>query len=288
MQQLTIISGKGGTGKTTITAAFALLAKRKVMVDCDVDAADLHLILDSKIQQTEAFFGGRSPVVDQEKCTQCGICTDLCRFDAFKDGIVDIVSCDHCGLCVLGCPENAITMKEDHSGDWFVSETPNGPLVHARLGIGEENSGKLVTEVRKKASEIAANEGRDLIIIDGPPGVGCPVMASVAGVDMVLAISEPTLSGMHDLNRILDLSKHFQIPAKVCVNKFDINPSITEEIERTCQQRGIEVISKLPFDTCVIDSLVRKKTVIDHPCGEIATRIKAMWEKIEANLTQTS
>jgi MinD superfamily P-loop ATPase len=284
MRQLTLISGKGGTGKTTIAGAFAVLAKHKVMADCDVDAADLHLIMDAKIQQTETFYGGRSPVVDVEKCTQCGICTDLCRFDAINDGVVDIVSCDHCGLCSHGCPENAIAMVEDLSGNWFVSGTPHGPLVHARLGIGEENSGKLVTAVRKKASEIAEKENRDLVIIDGPPGIGCPVMASVAGVDMVLAISEPTLSGMHDLDRILELSRHFQIPAKVCINKFDINSKLTHEIERACHEKGAEVISKLPFDRCVIDSLVMKKTVIDHPCGEVTSRIKAMWKTIEAEL----
>ena len=284
MRQLTVISGKGGTGKTTITAAFALLAENKVMVDCDVDAADLHLILNTKIQQTEKFYGGRSPLVDPEKCTQCGTCTDLCRFDAIKDGLVDIVSCDHCGLCVYGCPEDAITMMDDHSGNWFVSQTPYGPLVHARLGIGEENSGKLVTAVRKKASDIAEREGRNLVIIDGPPGIGCPVMASVAGVDMVLAITEPTLSGMHDLNRVLDLCRHFQIPAKVCINKFDINPGITDEIEQACQEKSADVVSKLPFDRCVIDSLVRRKTVIDHPCGAVTGRIKAMWERIGAEL----
>jgi MinD superfamily P-loop ATPase len=285
MRQLTIISGKGGTGKTTIAAAFAVLAERKVMVDCDVDAADLHLILDARIQQTEKFYGGRSPVVDLGKCTQCGVCTDLCRFDAIEDGIVDMVSCDHCGLCVYGCPQDAITMVEDHSGNWFVSDTPYGPLVHARLGIGEENSGKLVTAVRKKASEIAETENRNLVIIDGPPGIGCPVLASVAGVDMLLAVSEPTLSGMHDLDRILDLSRHFHIPAKVCVNKFDINAGITDEIERRCQEKGSEVIAKLPFDRCVIDSLIMRRTVIDSPCGEITNRIRAMWETLEANLT---
>jgi MinD superfamily P-loop ATPase len=285
MKQLTIISGKGGTGKTTITAAFALLAKHKVVVDCDVDAADLHLILEAQMVRKEKFFGGRSPVVDMERCTACGICTEVCRFGAIHDGVVDLVSCDHCGLCALGCPENAITMVEDHSGYWFVSETHHGPLVHARLGIGEENSGKLVTEVRKKASEIAEKETLDLIIIDGPPGVGCPVMASVAGVDMVLAVSEPSLSGRHDLNRILDLADHFQIPARVCINKYDINHGLTTEMERACQERGADVISKLPFDRCVIDALVRRKTVIDHPCGEVTTQIRDMWERIENELT---
>jgi len=284
MKQLTIISGKGGTGKTTITAAFALLAKHKVVVDCDVDAADLHLILDAKTCQEEKFFGGRSPVVDMGRCTRCGVCTDICRFDAIHDGVVDLVSCDHCGLCALGCPEDAIAMVDDHSGNWFVSETPHGPLVHARLGIGEENSGKLVTEVRKKASEIAEKATMDLIIIDGPPGVGCPVMASLAGVDMLLAVSEPTLSGRHDLDRILDLADHFKIPARVCINKYDINHGITEEIERSCRDRGSEVVSKLPFDRCVVDALVMRKTVIEYPCGEVTTRIKEMWQRIEGEL----
>jgi MinD superfamily P-loop ATPase len=288
VKQLTIISGKGGTGKTTIAAALALLARQRVVADCDVDAADLHLILDAKIQETERFHGGRSPVVDMEKCTECGVCTDLCRFGAINDGILDIVSCDHCGLCAFGCPEDAITMVEDHSGDWFVSETPYGPLVHARLGIGEENSGKLVTVVRKKASEIAEQRGSDLVIIDGPPGIGCPVMASVAGVDMVLAITEPSLAGVHDLNRILDLAGHFHIPAKVCINKFDINSEMSSHIEHACQERGAEVISKLPFDRCVIDSLVMRKTVIEHPCGEVTKRVKAMWETLETELLETS
>ena len=188
------------------------------------------------------------------------------------------------GCVPLGAPKMSSPWLKDHSGNWFVSETPYGPLVHARLGIGEENSGKLVTAVRKKASEIAEKETMDLIIIDGPPGVGCPVMASLAGVDMILAVSEPTLSGRHDLNRILDLADHFKIPARVCINKYDINHGITEDIERSCQDRGSEVVSKLPFDRCVVDALVMRKTVIEHPCGEVTTRIRDMWERIEGEL----
>jgi MinD superfamily P-loop ATPase len=284
MRQLTIMSGKGGTGKTTIAAALAALGKRQVMADCDVDAADLHLLLDAKVLRTERFYGGRSPSVDLERCTGCGICNDLCRFGAIENGVVDLVACDHCGLCVYGCPEKAICMVEDHSGDLSVSETPYGPFVHARLGIGEENSGKLVTEVRKRATEIAKTEGIELVMIDGPPGIGCPAMASMAGATMVLAVSEPTLSGIHDLDRVLELAKHFRIPARVCVNRFDINPGLTDQIEDSCRVKGFEVIARVPFDPCVIDALVMRKTVIDHPCGDVTRRVREMWERLTSDL----
>src|SRR4030043_540395 len=221
IKQLAIVSGKGGTGKTTIAAAFAALARNKVMVDCDVDAADLHLLLQPKILMEEKYFGGRTPRVDLDKCTQCGLCTEVCRFHAIINGVVDSVSCEGCGFCSHICRENAIMWGEAFSGVWFVSETPYGPFVHARLGIGGENSGKLVTVVRKKAMEIAKEKSLDLILIDGPPGIGCPVTASLTGVNLVLAITEPTLSGIHDLERILKLSDHFKIPSMVCVKEVD-------------------------------------------------------------------
>jgi MinD superfamily P-loop ATPase len=284
MKQLAIVSGKGGTGKTTITAAFAALAKDKVMVDCDVDAADLHLLLKPKIVTQEKYFGGRSPHVDIERCTQCGLCTEVCRFKAIDNGAVDPVSCEGCGFCSHICPENAITMKEAYSGDWFVSETSYGPFVHARLGIGEENSGKLVTVVRKKAMEVAQERDLELILIDGPPGIGCPVTASLTGVDLILAITEPTLSGIHDLERILKLADHFKIPSMVCVNKFDINLGNTSKIASYCKKNGSRLIGQIPYEPRVVEALVQRKTVMDYPCNEVQGILLKMWQGIEMTL----
>ena len=284
MKQLTVISGKGGTGKTTLTAAFASLVDRKVLADCDVDAADLHIILHPTVKRVEPFSGGRSPIVDAEKCTKCGICTEVCRFDAIEDGDVDLIACDHCGLCVHACPENAITMEEDVNGEWFVSETDYGPMVHARLGIGEENSGKLVTVVRKQSSEIAKERNLDLVIIDGPPGIGCPVIASVTGVDLVLVVVEPTLSGIHDMERILGLAEHFKIPALACINKYDINPDNTKEIQLYCERHGVKVVGMIPFDSKVIDALVHRKSVIEYPCGTVTEQVTRIWEKVSDHL----
>jgi len=284
MRQLTVVSGKGGTGKTTFTAAFASLAEEKVLADCDVDAADLHIILKPRIKRSEPFSGGRSPVVDSESCTKCGVCTEVCRFDAIEDGVLDVIACDHCGLCAYACPENAIAMEEDCNGEWFVSETDYGPMVHARLGMGEENSGKLVTVVRKQASEIAKERNLDLVIIDGPPGIGCPVIASVAGVDLVLVVVEPTLSGIHDMERILGLVEHFKIPALACINKYDINLINTKAIRQYCDRNGIEVVGMAPFDSKVIDALVSRKSIIDYPCGDVSKEVISIWEKVSDRL----
>lgn len=284
MKQLAIVSGKGGTGKTTLTAAFAAITNGKVIVDCDVDAADLHLLLQPKILVHEKYFGGRSPRVDLERCTQCGLCTDLCRFHAIDQGDVNPVACEGCGFCSHICPENAITMVDACSGDWFVSDTPYGPLVHARLGIGEENSGKLVTAVRKKAVEIAGTKNLDLILIDGPPGIGCPVAASLTGVNLVLAVTEPTLSGIHDLERILRLSDHFKIPSLVCINRFDINLENTDQISSYCEKVGSNIIGEIPYESKVIEALVNKRTVVDYPCNQVGNIVFKMWNKIETLL----
>ena len=286
VRQLAIVSGKGGTGKTTIAAAFASLANKKVMVDCDVDAADLYLLLRPKVLAQEKYFGGRSPHVDLDKCTQCGLCTLVCRFQAIDNGVVDPVSCEGCGFCSHVCPEDAIIMEEAFSGDWFVSDTPYGPFVHARLGIGEENSGKLVTVVRKKATEIAKEKKLGLILIDGPPGIGCPVTASLAGVDLILAVTEPTLSGIHDLERILKLSEHFKIPSAVCVNKFDINLENTDRIVAYCEKNGSKIIGKIPYEPKVVEALVNRKTVMEYPCNGVEKIIHRMWEELESLLRQ--
>jgi len=284
IKQLAIVSGKGGTGKTTIAAAFAALARNKVMVDCDVDAADLHLLLKPKVLVQEKYFGGRSPHVDLEKCTQCGLCTEICRFNAIDNGVVNPISCEGCGFCSHLCPENAIIMEEGFSGDWFISQTPHGPFVHARLGIGEENSGKLVTVVRKQAMEIAKGENLELILIDGPPGIGCPVTASLTGVNLVLAITEPTLSGIHDLERILKLSTHFKIPSMVCINKFDINLQNAQEIASYCEVNGSRLIGKIPYESKVVEALVNRKTVMDYPCNDVQEIVWNMWREVEAIL----
>ena len=284
LKQLAIVSGKGGTGKTTIAAAFASLANNKVMVDCDVDAADLHLLLRPRVLKQEKYYGGRSPHVDLDKCTQCGLCTKVCRFNAIDNGMVDPVSCEGCGFCSHICPEDAITMEEAFSGDWFVSDTPYGPFVHARLGIGEENSGKLVTVVRKKATEIAKEKNLGLILIDGPPGIGCPVTASLTGVNLIVAITEPTLSGIHDLERILKLSEHFKIPSAVCINKFDINFENTDRIVAYCETNGSRIIGKIPYEPKVVEALVNRKTVMEYPCNGVDKIIQQMWGQVESGL----
>jgi MinD superfamily P-loop ATPase len=289
IKQLAIVSGKGGTGKTTIAAAFASLAKKKVMVDCDVDAADLHLLLKPTGLLQEKYFGGRSPHVDLDKCTHCGLCTEVCRFNAIDNGVVNPISCEGCGFCSHICPENAIKMEEAFSGDWFISETPYGPFVHARLGIGEENSGKLVTVVRKQAMEIAKEKNLELILIDGPPGIGCPVTASLTGVNLVLAVTEPTLSGIHDLERILKLTEHFKIPSTVCINKFDINPENSHQIASYCKNHGSRLIGQVPYEPKVVEALVNRKTVMDYPCNDVQEIVLNMWREVEAilNLERT-
>jgi MinD superfamily P-loop ATPase len=288
IKQLAIVSGKGGTGKTTLAAAFASLAKSKVMVDCDVDAADLHLLLQPKILKQEQYFGGRSPRVDLDKCTRCGLCTEVCRFHAVENGAVDYISCEGCGFCSHVCPEKAIMMEEAFSGDWFISETLYGPFVHARLGIGEENSGKLVTVVRKKAMEIAEERNTNLILIDGPPGIGCPVAASLTGVDLVLAVTEPTLSGIHDLERILKLSEQFKIPSLVCINKFDINSENSDQIISYSEKNGSQIIGKIPYEPKVVEALANRRTVLDYPCHQVGDITLEMWNKVETLLERGS
>ncbi len=284
MKELTVISGKGGTGKTTITAAFAALAQGQVMADGDVDAADLHLILTPRIKKEEEFFGGRAPLMDKDKCDECGICMELCRFEAIRDFIIDPISCEGCGLCMHACPNDAITMEEKFSGHWFISDTRFGPMVHGKLGIAEENSGKLVSLVRQQARLIAEEENKDLIIIDGPPGIGCPVIAAMTGVDLVLAVTEPTLSGIHDLERVLGVAGHFSVPATVCVNKFDINTENTEKIKEYCRERNIEVVGEIPYDPIVTKAMVAGQSITEYDSGVVTDIIKKMWARIETGL----
>jgi len=284
MKQLTIISGKGGTGKTTITAAFASLSNSHVIADCDVDAADLHLILIPDIEKSDDFQGGKSAVIDKEKCSMCDECINVCRFDAIRNYIVDPISCEGCGFCFRVCPEDAIFMEQHKSGKWFISKTKCGYMTHAKLGIAEDNSGKLVTLVRQQAKLIAERDNMDYVIIDGPPGIGCPVIAAITGVDLLLAVTEPTLSGIHDLERVIGIAKHFNIPVQVCINKYDINLDNTRKIKEYCNKNNLQLIGKIKYERDVVKAMVNKKSVIEYPCGEVTEEVKRIWNKVKEKL----
>jgi len=293
MKQLVIISGKGGTGKTILSASFAALAPKKVMVDCDVDAANLHLLLHPEIQESHSFSGGKRAGLIQDKCTGCGECLDACRFSAITEGQdgeinIDSISCEGCAVCYHVCPVEAIEMKKNISGEWYISKTRYGPFIHARLGIGEENSGKLVTEVRKKAKDIAEQNGLDLIIIDGPPGIGCPVIASLSGADLALIVTEPTLSGIHDMERVAQTAHHFKISTACCINKYDINPENSAIIEDWCQKNSIPLLGKIPFDEEVIHSLVNLIPFPEYSNNTASKEIQNIWEKTKKFITERS
>jgi MinD superfamily P-loop ATPase len=284
MKELVVLSGKGGTGKTSIVASFAALAKSKVLADCDVDAADLHLVLQPTMRVNREFWSGQVAVIDEKKCTQCELCQDLCRFGAIKDFRVDTASCEGCGFCFHICPAEAIIMKENMSGHWFISDTKYGPLVHARLGIAQENSGKLVALVRQQARSIAEGDRLDYIISDGPPGIGCPVISSLSGADLALLVTEPTQSGIHDLERILDVCRHFDIPALVCVNKYDVNENNSRKIENYCLGQGLEVVARIPFDNVVTEAIVKGVPVVEDSQGRVTKEIESLWHRVSQEL----
>ncbi|NEV63670.1 ATP-binding protein [Thiorhodococcus minor] len=291
MKELTILSGKGGTGKTTVSAAFASLASSKVMADCDVDASNLHLLLAPEPRQTADFTAMRSPRIDAELCAECGYCESWCRFDAIKldfdDGyVIDALACEHCGLCALVCPESAILMEDHVCGAWMVSDTRKGTLVHARLGIGEDNSGKLVTLVRREARRAAQAEGVGLVLNDGPPGIGCPATAAITGTDLVLAVTEPTPSGIHDLERVAELCKHFKVPLAVCINKHDLDAEKSAAIRDWCQSSGADLLGEIPFDPAVTKALMAQRSVIDADCGPVVDAVTGLWEAVSARLGQ--
>ncbi|MEA2084933.1 MAG: P-loop NTPase [Thermodesulfobacteriota bacterium] len=285
MRELVILSGKGGTGKTTLTAAFASIIENRILCDADVDAADLHLLMAPDIKQTTDFLGGGLAVINPDKCTQCGICIDLCRFDAIKENFeVDAIECEGCGVCVDLCPEQAIDFPVQTCGQWYISDTRFGPMVHARLGIAEENSGKLVALIRHEAKNLAEEKKLDLMITDGPPGIGCPVIASVGGATAMLIVTEPTVSGSHDMARVADLAAHFKIPAMVCVNKFDLNPDQARAIENLAGQKNITVLGRIPFDPAFTESMVQGKTIFEYSENSEASRmIRRIWDEIMAS-----
>jgi len=280
MKEIVVLSGKGGTGKTSIVGAFAAIAQSKVLADCDVDAADLHLLLSPETKEENEFWSGQVAFIDEERCTECGLCQEVCHFDAIEDFKVDPVSCEGCSFCYHVCPAEAITMKEQLAGHWFISDTRYGPLVHAKLGIAQENSGKLVAMVRQQAKAIAQQQGLDYIITDGPPGIGCPVISSLSGANLALLVTEPTLSGIHDLERVLGVCHHFGIPALVCINKYDINEDNARQIESYCLSQGVEVASKIPFDTIVIEALVQGLPIVEYSQGKITQEIETLWQAV--------
>ncbi len=286
MKQLTVISGKGGTGKTTLVGAFAVLAENKVIADCDVDAPDLHLLLHPELERQQEFKGLKVAVMDKSLCTECGTCAETCRFNAIvstEDSgyAVNPARCEGCGACVYTCPQEALSLQERVSGYAFVSTTKYGPMVHAQLNTAEEASGKLVTVVRELAREVAERDGCDLILIDGAPGIGCPVIASLTGVDLALIVTEPTLSGLHDLERILDVATHFGIGSVVCINKYDLSEKNSDRIAAFCQQRGVEIVGKIPYDSLVTAAMVAGLPVTEFSEGAVSKRIRDMWERIQ-------
>jgi MinD superfamily P-loop ATPase len=286
MKQITVLSGKGGTGKTTITASFAVLAKNAVVADCDVDAPDLHMLLHPEIIKTQEFKGSKLAVIDKAKCVECGLCREKCRFDAItEDFTVDPISCEGCGVCTIICPVNAIKLTERISGHAYISKTKYGFMAHAMLSPSESNSGKLVTLVRQNARILTEKENCDLIIIDGPPGIGCPVIASVTGIDAGLVVTEPTMSGIHDFERALQLLKHFNVQPFVCVNMYDINKDNTEKIVGFCEENGIKAVGKITFNPIITEAMVNGKPIVEYaPESDVAKEIERMWKNIASAL----
>jgi MinD superfamily P-loop ATPase len=284
-KELIVLSGKGGTGKTSLVGALASLAPNKILVDCDVDAPDLHLLLNPEIQQSESFIGGRKAVVIPELCTACGQCREVCRFEAIDENYrVDSTACEGCGVCYHFCPFDAIDFSPTVCGEWFVSQTRFGPMVHAQLAPGQENSGLLVALIRQKARDLAEEKGLPLILVDGPPGIGCPVISSLTGADKVLIVTEPTLSGLHDLNRVVGLADHFKIPASVLINKDDLNREMAGRIEAYCREKGLGLAGNLPYDPAVTEAVVHGKTIMEWSRNGLGEKIKMIWGRIQEQL----
>jgi MinD superfamily P-loop ATPase len=305
MKQLVILSGKGGTGKTSVAAAFAHLAAQSglagkvVLADADVDAANLELVLQPNLREEQDFKGGKVAVIDPETCAACGDCQAVCRFDAIHphpqplsqgergEYWVDPIACDGCAACVYQCPTQSISMRERIAGKFYFSESRYGPLYHARLFPGQENSGKLVTLVKQRARLQALNEGRELVIVDGPPGIGCPVIAAVSGANLALIVAEPTVAGVHDMRRVLQTVQHFGVRAMVVINKADVYPAGTEEIESFCRENGIETVGRIPFDLTVASAMVAGEAVTAYrPEAAVSVAIRQVWERVLSSLLE--
>lgn len=338
MKELVVISGKGGTGKTSLAASLAILSGQCVVADCDVDAADLHLLLAPEIIERNEFRSGHVAVIRQDRCTGCGECLKHCRFDAIiaspsdteygepshgaqyncencsycrrscpaqaNDAIqamseacgilpqhafrIDPTACEGCGVCIRHCPAQAIEFPERISGEWMVSQTRCGPMVHAKLGIAQSNSGKLVSLVRQNARKIAEQRNIEWIIVDGSPGIGCPVIASITGAGLVLAVTEPTLSGEHDLRRIVQLAKHFKTPLAVCINKWDLNPEIAERIEADCRKESIPFAGRIRYDRAFTQAQIQGRTVVESGDNDTTEDIRRLWSLVQTNLNATN
>jgi len=279
-KQITIVSGKGGTGKTTVLASFAALAENKVLADCDVDAANLYLLLDPEPKVTEDFWGARIAVRDPDRCQKCGQCEAHCRFEAITVEEVNEANCEGCGLCVLVCPNEALHMKRIVNGVFYISETAYGPMVHARLKPAAENSGRLVSKVRQGAENVALEQDLPYILIDGPPGIGCTVTASLVDVDLALVVTEPSLSGMHDMERMVELAGHFQVPVAMIINKADINPENTATIGEFCNNHHIPLVAELPFDEVVVAANAAQKPLVEYDNGPVSQGITQAWARL--------
>jgi MinD superfamily P-loop ATPase len=296
LKEIVVISGKGGTGKTSIVAAFAALTDNAVLADCDVDAADLHLLLQPDIKEKHDFSGGKLASVIGERCIGCGRCVEVCNFSAVtfsgpanevleKTYVIDPVSCEGCGVCFHFCPANAIEFEDAVNGQWFVSDTRFGPMVHAKLGPAQENSGKLVSLIRKQAKQIATEQKKDFIIVDGSPGIGCPVIASITAADLVLVVTEPTISARHDLERVIKLIGHFKIPTVVCINKYDINLKMTKEIDRKMKDMNIAVIGQIPYDISVTKAQIAGQSIIEYSNNGLSNQIESLWQTLSCTFT---
>jgi len=299
MRELVVISGKGGTGKTSIVASFAALARNAVLVDCDVDAADLHLVLAPSTVRRNQFSGGSRARIKSGHCTACGKCVEVCRFGAvFNDGPgngradktfrVDSIACEGCGVCAHVCPDGAIDFAPANNGEWFISNTRHGPMVHAALGIAEENSGKLVSLLRREAKKVAATRNLNVMIVDGSPGIGCPVIASITGADLVLIVAEPTLSGLHDLERVTQLTKHFGLHTLVCVNKYDLNAELTAEIETSARKGGVEVAGRVRYDRSVTEAQIKEQTLVEYTKTGAGEDVQKLWARVCTRLGEST
>jgi MinD superfamily P-loop ATPase len=285
MKEVVVISGKGGTGKTSVVSALAGLGPDKVLADCDVDAADLHLILEPSIRETHEFWSGEMASIDPDLCVECGECLTHCHFGAISDTFQVIPEhCEGCGVCAHVCPAGAAIMTPRMCGHWFHSDTRFGPMIHAELGIGEENSGKLVTTVRQASHNLAEKLGRNLVLVDGSPGIGCPVIASLTNADVAIIVAEPTMSAVHDMQRVYELTHHFGVKTLTVINKANINPTLVMEINEYCRNKDIPVIGTLPYDTAFTEAQIKGKTICEHDPEGTGKLLTEMWNKLEKYL----